>query len=121
MAARGIYGQIGAALLDVVAPLLDALEDEVSFRGLMRRHGWEPPRDEGFLSGIRPLCDIGAEVQGLVAAIDDLSTPGDGLGDAARVVDHCRALSTRLRAIGAGARPPGLPFPLSEDAFWESF
>src|SRR6185436_15099178 len=22
---------------------------------------------------------------------------------------------------GAGARPPGLPFPLSEDAFWESF
>jgi hypothetical protein len=114
--------RLAGALLDVVRPVEAALADEDALGALLLRQGWRPPDGPIPLQAVRTLLAVPEKLPRLVERIDAVQRRSRlDPDDLVELLDSVKALVDGLRSVVGPSGGVGLPAPLDQAAFWQSF
>lgn len=120
MAGGGFFGGLAQALLDVFAPLRNALASPAAFEGFLRREGWQPPPVQTYFAAVSDAFKLEGSLENAATSIESL-LDGDptNVSALAAAIDALVKVLSDLRAI---AKPGvSLPSPFNQDDFWSTF
>jgi hypothetical protein len=122
MATADFFLGLAKSLRDAVGPLTESLGSVEGFSAVLQHYGWQPPSDPSFLPQIQSIFDLSTEIQKVITLADKIiSSSEPSPDDLLNLISAAGEIINTLRKIASAPAPTGLPSPLDQPTFWQTF